>query len=101
MCDIKSTVLIIIAPLVSPIISQLFSWCIDAGIFPDNLKIAKNTSVHKKSAKSDISNYRLISILNNIREIFEGLIHKRILNFFHDRNLLCETQYGFCKNKNS
>ena len=79
--DKKRTILIITAPSVSPIISQLFSRCIDADIFPKNLKIAKVTSVAKKGAKSDISNYRPISVLNNITKIFEGPMYKRIQKF--------------------
>ena len=40
-----------------------FNNCVDKGVFPDNLKHADATPVHKKKDKSHKTNYRSVSIL--------------------------------------
>ena len=40
--------------------------CVDKGVFPDDLKHADVTPVHKKKGKSDKTNCRHVSILPNI-----------------------------------
>ena len=40
-----------------------FNNCVDKGVFPDNLKPADATPVHKKKDKSHKTNYRSVSIL--------------------------------------
>ena len=39
-------------------IAKDFNDCIDKGVFPDDLKYADVTPVHKKKGKSDKNNYR-------------------------------------------
>ena len=43
---------------------RLFSLCFETGNFPDLLKFAKVTPLHKKSSKLDYHNYRPISLLS-------------------------------------
>merc|ERR1712212_116261 len=52
-------------------LSRLFNQCIEKGVFPDILKTAQITPVHKKGPKNEIQNYRPISVLLNIGKIFE------------------------------
>ena len=63
--------------------------------FPDNLKIANITPVHKKSSKALKDNYRPVSVLPNISKVFESLIHSKIADYFND--ILSEHQFGFRK----
>ena len=44
-------------------LKYLFNLSIFKGIFPDDLKIAKVTPIHKADKSSNISNYRPISVL--------------------------------------
>ena len=45
------------------------------GIFPEKLKVAKVIPVHKKDSKLVCSNHRSISLLSNIDEILEKIMH--------------------------
>ena len=47
-------------------IAKNFNNCVDKGVFPDDLKHAHVTPVHKKKDKSDKTNYKSVSILTNI-----------------------------------
>ena len=65
------------------------------GIFPDELKIARVTPIYKEGPKTDVSNYRPISLLGSFSKIYEKIMHVRLINFFDSNNLLFDSQYGF------
>ena len=65
------------------------------GIFPDELKIARVTPIYKEGPKTDVSNYRPISLLGSFSKIYEKIMHVRLINFFDSYNLLFDSQYGF------
>ena len=66
-----------------------------AGLFPDELKVTKVIPLFKNGNKSDMSNYRLISILPTLCRIFEKLIYKRFYSFFEDNDIIYNCQFGF------
>ena len=59
------------------------------------MKIARITPIHKEGSKSDVSNYRPLSLLNSFSKIFEKFMHKRLSSFFELNNSLYESQHGF------
>ena len=59
------------------------------------MKTLKITPIHRKGDKNIISNYRPISLLPTISKVFECVIHKQLYNYFNNKNLLAEQQYGF------
>ena len=63
--------------------------------FPNYLKNAIITPVHKKGAKTSKDNYRPVSILSNISKIYERLLFKQILEYFEP--ILSKFQCGFRK----
>ena len=50
-----------------------------------------------KGKKSDVNNYRPISVLSPLSKVFESLIAVRMTNYFEDNNLLFNSQFGFRK----
>ena len=62
------------------------------GVFPDQLKNARVIPLHKEGSKSDVSNYRPISLLNTFSKIYEKLMHVRILKFLESNNSIYENQ---------
>ena len=50
-----------------------FNFCGECGIFPDSLTTSKIISVFKSGDKTDLNNYRLISLLPVIAKVFEKL----------------------------
>lgn len=73
------------------------------GLFPNILKIARVIPLLKKAndPKSDISNYRPISVLPVISKIMEILMAKRILEFLYRNRLLSDAQHGYLKGRST
>ena len=69
-----------------------------SGVYPDKLKIAKVIPIYKKGSKSDVSNYRPISILSCLNKIFEKLLCKRLYKFLTSKNCFYKYQFGFREN---
>ena len=59
-------------------LKYLFNLSIEKGIFPGDLKIAKATPIYKADNKSDLSNYRPISVLSCFSKILERLMYNRL-----------------------
>ena len=68
------------------------------GTFPDELKLGVITPIHKKGPKDDVGNYCPISTLPIFRKISEKILYSRIYNFISQRNIICDTQFGFPQN---
>ena len=68
------------------------------GIFPNFLKAANVIPVHKKGEKLESSNYRPISLLSNISELYEKAMYIRLTNFLRKDKVLFSYQFGFRNN---
>ena len=55
-------------------IAKYFDNTADKGVFPDDIKHADVTPIHKKKDKSDKTNYKPVSTLRIISKIYEKLI---------------------------
>ena len=51
------------------------------GVFPEQMKVAKVVPIYKEGTKTDVGNYRPISLLTTFSKIYEKLMHCRILKF--------------------
>ena len=96
--NISAYFLKVAAKVIAAPLAQLFNYTFLLGIFPASLKIAKIIPVYKSGDKSDVSNYRPISILSRISKTLEKLIRVRTINFFNKHSVLLPTQYGFRAN---
>ena len=65
------------------------------GVFPQQLKTARVVPIFKKGSKTEVGNYRPISLLSSISKIFEKLMYNRITEFLNFNGILHEMQYGF------
>ena len=81
--------------IVSPIIGNVISSSFEQGIFPSDLKLAKVIPLHKSGSKSELSNYRPISLLPLFSKIYEKAMHKRLYKHLTDNNVIHDTQFGF------
>jgi len=81
--------------LISPIICTLFNSSINAGIFPECLKIARVVPVFKAGNKLSVNNYRPISVLPTLSKIFEKLMFNRLSTFVNNNNIINSNQFGF------
>lgn len=75
--------------------------CLNIGIFPDSLKIARVKPIFKSDDPKIISNYRPISVLPAFSKIFETVIKDRLENYLTENNIIHTNQYGFKKNSST
>ena len=61
--------------------------CIETGVFPDKLKIAKFVPLYKKDDETLIKNYRPVSILHAISKVIEKIMFRQIYEYFTISNL--------------
>ena len=71
------------------------------GILPKDWKSGDITPIFKKGKKTDVQNYRPISLTSVICKVLESLIRDRILQHFKDNNLFYDRQYGFIKGRST
>ena len=73
----------------------IFRQVILTGVFPSESKKGNIASVHKKSGKQNIKNYRPVSLLPICGKIFERLIFNKMFRFFISNDLISPNQWGF------
>lgn len=93
--DLSAKYLKVAAPIISEPLAKIFNLSIQTGNYPDALKKAKVTPVYKRGEKSDINNYRPISVLPIITGVFERHISKCLVSFLEQHRLIYEQQSGF------
>ena len=81
--------------MIAPILSVLYNACFKFGVVFSNLKIAKIIPIFKSGNKSQVTNYRPVSILSCFSKTLEKAVYDRTINFFEDHSVLSSTQYGF------
>ena len=76
-------------------LSKIMNRSIEIGKYPNKLKYAKIIPIYKDDDKEEPGNYRPISLLSNVNEIYEKLMYNRIISFMQKNNTLYSMQYGF------
>jgi len=57
--------------------------------------------LHKKSYRTDINNFRPISLLISFSKILEKVIYTRLYHYIKENNILATEQYGFRNNSST
>ncbi|CAH2084684.1 unnamed protein product [Euphydryas editha] len=78
---------------------HLFNLSLREGIFPTIWKSARITPVFKGGDKSNIENYRPISILSALSKLFEKLVYNAIYPLMH--NVIIPEQHGFVNRRST
>ena len=81
--------------VIAPFLALLFNHCIDHAVFPDALKYATITPVHKGGNVEIPSNFRPISVLPNLSKLFECILNEQIVSYFNLHNFISPRQSGF------
>ena len=66
--------------------------------FPAILEMGKIFPVHEKGSKTELTNYRPISLLSNISKIIEKMVHDRLYIFLEQNKAFHNYQFGFRNN---
>jgi len=65
------------------------------GTVPDDLKAARVVPLFKKDDKTEVGNYRPVSILSIISKVFERVVYDQICTYLKEKDLLYKFQSGF------
>jgi len=63
------------------LLSHICNRMLSTGTFPDRLKYSEIKPMYKKGNKTQITNYRPISLLPVFSKIFEKVLYKRLYNY--------------------
>ncbi len=91
----------IAAPVIVPELVSIFNLSFLTGQFPDLMKLAKVIPIFKAGCKTDVNNYRPISLLPIFSKLLEKLMHVRLYSFLELNKVIYDSQFGFQKNKST
>jgi hypothetical protein len=83
------------APYISNSLAYICNLSLCTGVFPADWKKAKVTPIFKAGEKSDVGNYRPISVLPLISKIIERAVHNQLYSYLTSNELLSVHQSGF------
>ena len=87
---VSKVIWLIVKPL-----AHIVNLSFTSGIFPEDMKIAKVIPWFKNGSKTDLTNYRPISIISQFSKILEKIFGKILEGFLTVNNILSDCQYGF------
>ena len=93
--ELSAEVLKISALAIVPYIQKLINQTFSQGEFPDCLKIAKANPLFISGSKTDVDNYRSISLLPVLSKILEKIMYNRLIKFLDENDILYGKQFGF------
>ena len=82
-------------PAVCAPISIIINKSLQSGQVPTNMKLAKVVPIHKAKSKTDLGNYRPISLLPSTSKVLEKVVHRRLYKYCEMHGFLFENQFGF------
>ena len=93
--EFSAEVLKVSALAIVPYLQKLINQTFTQGEFPDCLKIAKVIPLVKSGSKTDVDNYRSISLLPVLSKVLEKIMYNRLIKFLDKNDILYEKQFGF------
>lgn len=82
-------------------LTVIFNRSFKEGRFPSKLKVSKVYPKFKNGEKTQISNYRPISLVSTFSKVCEKIVLKRLLDHCARNNLLNDNQHGFSTGKST
>ena len=67
-----------------PFLLNYFNNKTHSSSFPNHLKLANITPVHKQDSQNDQRNYRPVSVLSSISNVFKNILNQQISAQFKD-----------------
>ena len=86
------------APFISQCLAYICNLSLNVSSFPDVWKKAKVTPIFKSGDKTNVSNYRPISVLPIVSKIIERAVHDQLYEYMSNVGLLSNAQSGFRPN---
>ena len=78
-------------------LASIFNVSFEKGIFPNIWKIAKVSPIFKSGQKTDLCNYRPISVLSVFSKLLERIVHDQVISFMKVNAHFTKSQHAFQK----
>ena len=85
--------------VVSDPLADIMNESISEGILPNSWKEAHVSPVYKKGVKSNLGNYRPVSLTSVVCKVLESLICDHLMEYMTSNDLLSVCQHGFMNGK--
>ena len=79
-------------------VTDICNLSISLNKFPRAFKLAKVKPIFKKGCKTNLSNYRTISLLPILLKVIDKVVHEQATKFLNDNNIFYKYQSGFRNN---
>ena len=76
-------------------LAHIINLSMELGQIPSEWKSAKIIPIYKAGPKSDMGNYRPISILPVVSKVIERTVHTQLIKYMTDNSVLYKHQFGF------
>ena len=90
-----------ICTLIALPLCKIINSSFQLGVFPKCLKLATITPLFKAGDRTNVTNYRPISILSPFSKIFEKLMLDRLWKFLNRFDIISNQQFGFMKGRST
>ena len=85
--------------VISHFITNLYNHSLASGQLPEDWKLSNITILFKKGSRSNVGNYKSISLICILCKILEYIISDKIMEYFISNDLLSTKQFGFIKGR--
>ena len=76
------------ADLISITLCNIFNNSLSSGLFPDDWKCARVTPLFKQGERTDVNNYRPISVISIIAKVFERIVFDQLYSFLANEEII-------------
>ena len=83
------------ADLVADHLCAIFNKSIVPGIFADEWKLSKVIPLFKQGNRSNVNNYRPISVIPVVAKVFERIVNDQLYDYLTKNDLISSHQSGF------
>ena len=90
-----------ISDVIVPFLTEIFNLSLTQGIFPNDWKQARVSPIFISGDKEDCSNYRPISVLSVVSNLFEKLVFEQLNTYLTHNNVFTHYQSGFSRGRHS
>lgn len=83
------------------VMTKIINLSLESSKVPDLMKISLVKPLFKKGQKTLFTSYRPIQILSATEKILEKVVHKQLVNYLEENNILRPELHGYRKNKST
>ena len=93
--DINPYITSQVMDLLAAPLAEVINCSLSEGMVPLEIKMARVLPIYKQGSKSELANYRPISILPFFSKFYEKVLYDRLFSYIKQKNILYPLQHGF------